>query len=111
MNRCIECRRQIDAADTVRLTARSVMCQNCYAEAMAAWHAEVNQAGRWKSAPSYCPGPKELQERIEAIRDKVGSLPNRREPHAVPLPGTILGTPKRVVKRQAARIRKAIGST
>ena len=76
---CIECR-AILPRDHVRLTERAAMCQTCYVEVEALWLDEFLISAPWQSQASYVPHPRELRERIEAVRARIGDEPRTASP-------------------------------
>jgi len=76
---CIECH-AILPHDHVRLTERAAMCCQCYQDIEALWRDEYLANSRWTSAASYIPHPRELRERIEAVRARIGDEPRTASP-------------------------------
>lgn len=72
---CIECN-QLLPRDHIRLTEQAAMCQRCYAWVEQAWLDEYLGSITPQGVPSYCPHPRELRERIEALRARIGDEPH-----------------------------------
>ena len=77
---CHDCGRPITRC--VKLSEHVRLCEECYAETLAAYHAETTQQP-YQSLPTYCPSPAELHERIAAVRRAAGL-----EPRPVAVGGT-----------------------
>lgn len=69
---CHDCGKPITLC--VRLSEHVRLCEECYAETQAAYHAETTQQP-YQSLPVYCPSPAELHERIAAVRRAAGLEP------------------------------------
>ncbi len=107
MIRCVECHELVDEAAAVALTERSAMCAECHAEAMRACQQERMEGG----LALYCPAPKELWRRIEAVRDSIGDSPRSdQRPIGRALVGTMLYVPQPSRVAAATRAQERMGA-
>lgn len=69
--RCKDCARESD--DCVVLSEYVTVCRGCYQEMCDAWADEMS--AKYSNPAGYCPTPRELHQRIAAMRRQIGNKP------------------------------------
>lgn len=77
--RCKDCLSESD--DCVMLSEYVTICRGCYNEAAEAWQEEV--AACYNGPQRYVPGPRELYQRVAAMRRQIGNKPREVQPTTI----------------------------